>query len=342
MNNFFYDLFFLPNENDDSDEAPKKKKQIHNIVDKTFLLTNELEQTRLLKQLPNWQQYFYLFDTATPIRLAEVSEDLKVEQCKTKCNEVLLSYDSRKLIYIDSYLKALSCSRKYISKLIDFYKSSLATIQQLNAKGIAHNNINFNTLLVDENENVLLTNFAFSLSLMREGNQDKNNLSLLLPFYKDDDKDTDISLFLPVEFHLLQYQLSNDITCLSFNNIESVLKQFVSNHRILTHFDTTVLLKDGLSYFNKYVNQNLLETMASTFETWDNYAVSIVFLRILIGLHKTIKINNKFIIHFMKLLFKNISLDVSKRLSLNETREQFELLLNKIDLDDFVKLVRAI
>jgi hypothetical protein len=82
--------------------------------------------------------------------------------------------------------------------------------------------------------------------------------------------------------------------------------------------------------------------MATTFETWDNYALSIVFLRILIGLHKTVKINNKFIILFMKLLFRNISLDVSTRLSLNDTREQFEILLNKIELDDFVKLIHSI
>jgi hypothetical protein len=114
----------------------------------------------------------------------------------------------------------------------------LAAIQILNSKGIVHNNINFNTLLIEEeNENVLLTNFAFSLSL----NQAKDNLALLMPFYTADiNKDQDI--FLPVEFHLLRYQLDNGLTCLSAYNIETVLRQFVVNHRVLKHFDTTQLL----------------------------------------------------------------------------------------------------
>ena len=340
MNHFFYDLFLEePEEPINTINTINKKKQIHHIVDNTFLITNEREKTRLLKQLPNWQQYFYLCNKAEPLRIAEVADDFV--PCAMKCNEVLLSYDSRKLIYIDSYLKALRCSRKYIIKIIDFYKSTLVAIQILNGKGIVHNNINFNTLLIEEeNENILLTNFTFSLSL----NQAKNDeLNLLMPFYTADiNKDQDLDIFLPVEFHLLRYQLDNGLTCLSAYNIETVLRQFVVNHRVLKHFDTRQLLKEGLSYFNKYVNRNLLETMASAFETWDNYALSIVFLRILIGLHKTVKINNKFIILFMKLLFRNISLDVSTRLSLNDTREQFEILLNKIELDDFVKLVHSI
>ena len=106
------------------------------------------------------------------------------------------------------------------------------------------------------------------------------------------------------------------------------------------------MLEDGLKYFAKYANKsfnkNLLEALKYAF-TWDNYALSIVYLEILIGLHRTIAAkndingNNKFIISFMKLLVNNIRLDPSKRPLPNIS--SFEDLLKTIELVDFKQLV---
>jgi hypothetical protein len=340
-NTFFYDLDST-SENE-SVLNPNKRKQIHNIVKKTLLVTNEVEKTQRIKQILYWERHFYLFNTVENIRIAELSEDSReiwtaayaANTSKVSSNtlELLLSYDSRKLIYLDSYLKALSCSKKYITKLIEFYKSILKSAQLLAANGLSHNNINLDTILVNEHDDILLTNFAFSLDTMREKGIESINVESLVNYYTPE-----MDVFLPVEFHLLRYQLNNNLSCLSCYNIETVIKQFVANHSILKHFDSQTMLQDGLSYFMKYNNKSLVN---NTFlKTWDNYAISIVFLRILIGLHKSIKVNNKFIILFMKLLLGNINLDPSKRLSLDNTTKQFELLLNSLEIIDFTQLLK--
>ena len=338
-NTFFYDLDFAL-EHEPTVLKPNKKKQIHNIVKKTLLVTNEVEKTQRIKRILYWEQHFYLFNTVENIRVAELSEDSReiwaaayAANCETNTVEVLLSYDSRKLIYLDSYLKALSCSTKYITKLIEFYKSILKTAQLLAANGLSHNNINLDTILINEYDNILLTKFAFSLDTMREKGIETINLASLVNYYTPE-----MDVFLPVEFHLLRYQLNNNLSCLSCYNIETVIKQFVANHSILKHFDSQNMLQDGISYFMKYNNKSLVDQCL--IETWDNYAISIVFLRILIGLHKSIKVNNKFIILFMKLLLGNINLDPSKRLSLDNTTSQFELLLNSLDINDFSQLLK--
>ena len=73
---------------------------------------------------------------------------------------------------------------------------------------------------------------------------------------------------------------------------------------------------EALNYFKKYVNKSYECILADCLQyscTWDNYALSIMFLRILIGIHRSIDKKNKFIILFMKLLVNNIHLNPLKR-----------------------------
>ena len=347
-NTFFYDLDFF---SEDKEPLLKsnKKKQIHNIVKKTLLVTNEVEKTQRVKRILYWERHFYLFNTVENIRVAELAEDSREiwaaayaanTSAKSDSNtvELLLSYDSRKLIYLDSYLKALSCFTKYITKLIEFYKSILKSAQLLATNGLSHNNINLDTILVNEHDNILLTKFGFALDTTREKGIETINLASLVNYYTPE-----MDIFLPIEFHLLRYQLNNNLSCLSCYNIETVIKQFVANHSILKHFDSQTMLQDGVSYFMKYNNKSLVDNTFldhNLLKTWDNYAISIVFLRILIGLHKSVKVNNKFIILFMKLLLGNINLDPSKRISLDNTTSQFEVLLNSLDIYDFTQLLK--
>ena len=119
-NTFFYDLDSMSEE--EPVLKPNKKKQIHNIVKKTLLVTNEVEKTQRIKQILYWERHFYLFNTVENIRVAELSEDSReiwaaayAANPDSNTVELLLSYDSRKLIYLDSYLKALSCFTKQLS-----------------------------------------------------------------------------------------------------------------------------------------------------------------------------------------------------------------------------------
>ena len=76
--------------------------------------------------------------------------------------------------------------------------------------------------------------------------------------------------------------------------------------------------------------------------TWDNYSLSILFLRILIGIHRTIGITNKFIILFMKLLVSNIHLNPLNRLSISTTIERFNALLNTLEPKDYKDVINGL
>jgi hypothetical protein len=140
--------------------------------------------------------------------------------------------------------------------------------------------------------------------------------------------------------------LTNQLTSLSEYNIENIINEVIKNNNILNTFGHSLVSlykEESLKYFKKYVNQTyefIVSDVLKHIYTWDNYALSILYLRILISLHKTIQIKNKFIILFMKLLINNIHLNPEKRLSIDETINNFNSLLDSIDPQDYKDIIQ--
>ena len=335
---FFHELTRTVN----TDTDFKKDELVHHIVQTDFFITNELSIADKIRDLNSGQ--FYIFDTVERLKIAETSHlNSNTNILKSTSTKLLLTFEKCELMYLDLYLKSLSCSKKYIKQLIEFYRQILQSIHLLVDNNLIHNNINFNTIVINlAFDNPVLTNFTHSINLLNKPSFKEDYWSQYFLFLKTD-------MFSPVEFYLLQYQLTNKLDNLSLYNVETVVKQFIKDHRILNSFSTTVLLSDGLTFYSRYANKcfnkNLLEALKYAF-TWDNYALSIVYLEILIGLHRTIaakneNTSNKFIISFMKLLVNNISLDPSKRSLPNLTRSLFEDMVLTIEIKDYQELLKA-
>jgi hypothetical protein len=153
-----------------------------------------------------------------------------------------------------------------------------------------------------------------------------------------------MDMFCPIEFYLLQYQVTNKLSSLSLYNIETVISHFIKEHTVLNAFskEREQMLDDGLKYFARYINKPFLtnvQDMLRHYWTLDNYALSICYLEILIGIHRTVKRNNKFIIYFMKLLVNCISLDPSKRLNPLDSLKSFDTMMKQIELCDFKEVI---
>ena len=315
---FFYDL---KTENNKTISSYKKPRFTHHIVSLTPSLENEIIIVDQIKYLiPDYDEHFYVFNTIERLKIASIDEEMDhIESAKEIAvdSDLLQTYDYKKLIYADSYLKNLSTTsyKKYIMNLIDFYRASLISITKLFVECILHNNISLDTVIVDEKEETLLiSNFTFAIEIRREK---------LLKFCSDK---INISSRLPVEFHLLHYQIANDCS-LSQDNIETVVSKYLSTNSLNS--------LNSHSYFSKYVNKSTDEIMSYMIkyaDTWDNYALSSVFLSIL----RSSKKDNQFITEFMKLLEINMSLDPSKRGSLNNALSQFNELVFKTNFKNIV------
>ena len=314
----------------------KKSRTINKVVNLDFYINNELTNQQIIKKYENYEIHFYLSNNKSNIDFIEVEDNFKRINNK-KIDSILLEFDDRELKYFKNYLLNLKSSKNHISTIIGFFKQLLNSIRILSDMNIVHNHINFDNIVIDKYDNPLLSNFTFSIdtSLSNIDEHIKHFVKSYEPSYIE----------WPIELHLFSYLQTNKQQSLSSYNIELVINEYITHNNILNTFGKDFVSSykiEALNYFKKYVNQNynyILFDLLQYSNTWDNYALSILYLRILIGIHKTIQIKNKFIIHFMKLLVCNIHLNPLKRLSINNTLKEFDNMLEQISTRDYYQLI---
>ena len=328
-------VFYFFNE---SRKKQPKKQKIHKIVQIDFFIENELTNQ---KKIDNRKNYYYVCENSRELKITEIDENSRQIKGKNiiKDNTILLEFEDRQIIYLKNYLKELT-STKYIFTIIHFYKHLLNSINFLVNNNIFHNHINFDSIVVDKFEYPLLTNFSFSIDYSR------NNILQYIKHFIIAYEPT--YLEWPIELHILSYLLTNKLNSLSSNNIEHIIYQVIQHNTILNTFGDNVVSsfrEEALQYFKKYVNQSyeyILNDILQNSHTWDNYALSILFLRILIGIHRTIEIKNKFIILFMKLLVSNIHLNPFKRNTIDLTITKFDDLLYSLEPTDYKNVINCL
>jgi hypothetical protein len=330
--------FFLPENN--KNKLGNRRTVIYKMAKNDSYLKNELTNVLTIHTIPHFRDHFHVSENSSEVILANIELD-KTDLLTKEESSILLKFEERGLIYLKNYLKALSSPRIYIFTIIESYKAYLKSIQLLVDRQIVHNYLNLHaSLTVSKNEVPLITDFGFSLNIA-----EAKNVDYLRPFFIEYDPSY---LEWSPEFHILSYLLTNKANCLSLTNIESILTEYLRKHSILKVFGQDLVSsfkEEGIKYFQKYVNQPqtyILEDILQHFGTWDNYALSISFLRILISVHRSIKNQNKFIIGFMKLLVQNISIDPCKRVSIQETTNKFNTLLSSLEPHDYKQLLSCL
>jgi hypothetical protein len=332
-------VFYFFNE---TDYKEKKNKIRYKIATLDLFIKNELTNIKKIQKCQNFKSMFYICEKSDPLKIAKYEEEFKYLESGREIghdNTILLKYEDLELLSLKSYLKALSSSKKYIYSVIFFYKYLLVSLHKLYENHVVHNNICFDNIVIDKlNDIPLITSFTFSINLLSPDLESylRHIFIIYDPSYYQ----------LPTEFHILSYLYTNKLESLSYINIESIINDIIINHDLLNTFgDSIVSLnrEESIKYFSKYVNKSynfILNDIIQFSHTWDNYALSIMFLKMLIYLHRCLNKQNKFIILFMKLLVGNISLNPEKRVSIIDTTNKFEKILDSLEFTDYSNLTQ--
>ena len=300
-----------------------------------FFGKNEIGILKRLKMLPNCDKHFHVFDTIETVKIGDLttlSDTQSVHFLKDDHN-MLLRYKDQELLYLDGFLSSLSCSRKYIFLLLDFYRRLLGSINLLVGSNIIHNNIGFKSMVVNDFEFPILTNFRYSLDLSNLGLKGamefvKRVYTQYIPSY----------IYWPPEIHLLSYMLTNKLSSLSQTNVETVIKDI----EMTNNFKKT--MNSDKSYFAKYVNQDFDQIIADMLRfsgTWDQYALGQCYLKLIQDLQKNIKTSNNFVVMFLELLQETLHIVPSMRPSVSNTLAKFQKMIDNADIADFLTIVSS-
>ena len=290
-------------------------------------------RTPIFEKLKKCDKHFHVFDTIETVKIGDLTTlgDTPSLQFLKEDHNMLLRYKEQELLYLDGFLSSLSCSRKHIFLLIEFYRRLLASIHLLVSSNIIHNNIGFKSMVVNSFEFPILTNFRFSLDLSKSDKIEfcKRVYTRYIPGY----------IYWPPEIHLLSYILTNKMSSLSLSNVETVIRDVQKANNLTNGVDNLI------SYFSKYVNQDLNHIIADMLRfsgTWDQYALGMCYLKLIEDLQKNIKTSNKFVVMFLEFLKETVHMVPSFRLTVSNTQAKFQQLLDDTDIADFSMLISSI
>jgi hypothetical protein len=326
--------FFLDSEPDLEAGLELEPRLKSRYVKTDFFGKNEVAILRRLIMLPNCSNHFHVCNSIETVKIAELGTNeynLQTINYLKDDHSMMLRYADERLLYFDGFLRSLSCSRKYIYLLTDFYMRLLSNIHLLVSNNIVHNNIGFKTMIVNSFELPILTNFRFSLNLSVYVSGQKINECLKHIFIQYNPG----HIYWPPEIHLLCYILTNKLSSLSLNNVETVL----SGLKIVYDNDNALL-----KHFSKYVNMNCDQIIADIMRfsgTWDQYSLGICYLKLIGDLQKNIKTSNNFVVMFLELLRETVNAVPSKRPRVSETLAKYHQLLDDCDIVDLYSLIKS-
>jgi len=302
----------------------------NNLVTKLQLLDfnslNELEIGNLIKQIDNYLLFYIPVIDSCNIHLASIDKNI-VKQCSnisSKSNKeyILMNMNYIKNIPFFTFLTDLTKPKQeIISNIIETYTYLLQSIKLLVDISLVHFDLKSENILYNSNTlNPLLIDFGLSINI---DSLTDENMSNYFYIYAPD------YYIWPLEVHIINFLLHKTKDSLTLTNLQEIIAATLEHNIALQIFSDEFINKYGYyceNYFKQYVGNernSTIKDLIKHYNTWDNYSLSILYLRLLTVMFNNQFFDNKFIVLYSQLLLENIDPNPTKRHSIKTTRELF-------------------
>lgn len=230
------------------------------------------------------------------------------------------------------YLVNQKNSVQLVGNIILSYNHLLRACLMLIGKSVLHYDLKGSNILFDTDRQIpLLIDFGLSVDMsITDEKQIKKIFYVYAPSY----------YVWPLEVHYLSYLIHKNNEP-NIDELITIAKDYVKNNKGLQRNFSGDFLdkyeKECIKQLKKYNNipsEKRLETIIKYWVTFDNYALSIMYLKFLKYINIGGFTDNNFIIFFSKLLLQNIHPDPEKRLGLIDTVHTFNTFLYQKNLNN--------
>lgn len=307
------------------------KKYLSKLQKKDFNSKNEIDISRVVKTIPHYQSFFVPIHSHCDINLSQISPHL-LSDCEVISGHNEMKYILMRIQYVQnrfffSFLMDYT-KRHIVLNIIELYSYLLNSIKKLLKKKIVHFDLKNENILFDiQTNNPLIIDFGISI------NMDTLHPSNYLDyFYTFSPK----YYIWPLEVHFINFIL-HEKNVATKKDVEKLCDVFVDNNKGLVIFSKGFIKKyrqSCVSYLSRFISKpgnDCIEELLQYYTTWDNYAISILYFRILAFMFGTGFFENKFIVSFSQLLLLNISPDPRKRRTIDDSLRIFQGLFYKND-----------
>ena len=323
---------------------------------------NEIEIGKLIKNINNYNNFFAPIVSSCSIDINRIDKDLQDvygEKCaiyeKEKRKNLPFIMLSIPFIKDGNFNRNIVNSKKSFSfiSLIDSYKHLLNALLLLNHTGIIHYDLKSDNVLFNKIKNQpIIIDFGLSIDfnqvkkLLGYGKRTVNNIPPTAEKLMRDK----FYVFAPdyylwcIEIHVICYLLDDRKNVINDDSIKLICSEYVKTNKAFIMFDNsfkeqyTKSCEKFLSQYNGHSRDKIIISLLEFHETWDNFSLSIMYLKLLFS---TFKFQTSgVILFFYKILLHNINPNPRKRLSINDTIiSLFDLYSNEnVEIDEIIKM----
>lgn len=321
-----------------SGNVSRSTKKETKIRMKNFNANNEFNIGMLIRQIPNYDKYFLPSSKKCDVDVRKMNDHI-IEKChiiNTNNHYTLLHFPYYPKTNMISFFDGVETDEELLHTLFETYRNLLIIVQKLVHHNILHFDLHANNVFFKEaTKTPIIINYEKSIFM---GGLTLSNIGNHFPAYCPD------NYFHPIEVHALSFLLNETITVLTETNIKRISKHCMdANKTLVTKQERKISLQQSIEQLYVYVNMprvKVMEKIIALNRTWDNFAISVIFLTIFESSNLEQNLFNQ---QFTQILKKNTSPDPRNRLEINETYNAFNnIFLTIRDVNVYKNLVHNI
>ena len=337
-----YGCVFSPAIDCDGNKLTSKKYvskiQVYNKYAKREILIGKKIQT-----IRGFTNHFVPIIKHCQVNIGEIKDDEK-----SKC-DIFKKKESKKFTtmkmpfingtdFIDFMIKHKD-SDYIVNKIIFSYNHLLTSVSKLIQNNILHFDLKGTNILYDYDSKLpLLIDFGLS-AIIKDEISDEQIKEIFYVFGAD-------YYVWPLEVHYMAY-IINENNDPNDSELKEIVMEYVDNNKgLIKNFSPSFLKKFKQTCFDQLKFYNSMESfkekknyIMSFWNTFDNYSLSIMYLKFIYFINVNGYIQNKFITDFTELLLENIHPNPKKRNSIVDTIQRFNGFLTG-DINDGIKIFK--
>ena len=348
------------------DEGDDMAKYVTKLQRANFNSVNEVDIGLRLKQNPLYKFFFLPVVSECPVKMASFSKTN--EELVSKCEvikDIDKAYTLMKIPYannkpiIEEIFDEIRNKKHVVVSMLESYTHILKAVQIMIDMKVVHFDLKSDNILYDSDMNhANIIDFGLSIpidKLPNKNDNDKKYYGLLKEYFYLYAPEYYV---WPLEVHVINYLLhqleeSEDASGIA----KRISEEYVTNNKGIQMFSKS-FVADFKGACNRRVidvlraassgslverKREIIDGLIKSYDTWDNYAISIIYLRFIHLLFPNGFSENKFYILFSQLLLRNIHPIPTMRFSIADTRQRlYELFYLNEDVDTYIKMIENI
>jgi serine/threonine protein kinase len=311
----------------------KSTKYASKLLKKDSRTTHEYNIGKLVKKIDLYEYYYAPVINMCSIDLSKIDKRerdmcriIKKNKFGDDSDFVVMKIPFIKNIDIATFLTRPSVDkREILTYILDSYTFLLNNLRILNVNGIVHYDFKVPNILIEEKTKTpIIIDFGLSIPVS----------DMIPEKYETYFYSYSPSYYIwPIDVHVICY-LVNVSPTLTSDALEQLISEYLKTNTAMKLFSDKFVDKfkeTALRVYRKYVGipkANVIKELIKNCNTWDSYALSVMFLNMIGFMSGDGYTDNKLLIEFSKLLLMNFHPDGRKRLSFEETNKRYNELFS--------------